>query len=177
MPKIIEDLKTKILIEAKRQIFTYGYINTTIRSVSKECGIAAGTIYNYYPSKDYLIAAFILEDWMALLEELKGITNQHNSVQAIKGIYLKLMVFNSYYEPLFREEGAKKSMSSVNDKWHKVLRMQLAEIIKDICFSSNGDVLFLPEYIAESLLAWSSEGRALKDIETIMNYFFKEKQI
>jgi AcrR family transcriptional regulator len=86
MPKIIDNLKEKILIEAKRQVFSCGYSETTIRSVAAECGIAAGTIYNYYPSKDYLIAAFILEDWMALLNELKGIANQYNSVQAIKGI-------------------------------------------------------------------------------------------
>jgi hypothetical protein len=65
-------------------------------------------------------------------------------------------------------------MYAVNDKWHKVLRMQLAEIIKDICLNSKIKSDFLPEFLAENLITWSSEGRAYLDIEAIMNYIFKE---
>ena len=64
MPKIIENIREALLVEAKRQIAERGYQNTTIRSVAKECGVAVGTVYNYFKSKDMLIASFILEDWI-----------------------------------------------------------------------------------------------------------------
>ena len=33
----------------------------TVRSVAAGCGVAVGTVYNYFSSKDMLIAAFMLE--------------------------------------------------------------------------------------------------------------------
>ena len=39
MPKIIEDLETRLLTEAKRQIKELGYGAMTVRSVAKACGV------------------------------------------------------------------------------------------------------------------------------------------
>ena len=63
MPKIIENLPEKLAEEARRQITESGYSAMTIRSVAKACGVGVGTVYNYYPSKDALVAQFMLEDW------------------------------------------------------------------------------------------------------------------
>ena len=56
MPKIIENLEKRLIAEAKRQIAESGYGATTIRSVAKGCNVGVGTVYNYFPSKDALIA-------------------------------------------------------------------------------------------------------------------------
>jgi len=58
MPKIIDGLQKQILKEAKYQIFKNGFSKMTIRSVAKACDIAVGTIYNYYPSKEFLTGFF-----------------------------------------------------------------------------------------------------------------------
>ena len=50
MPKIIENLRSQRLSEAKKQISERGYKNTTIRSVASGCGVAVGTVYNYFKS-------------------------------------------------------------------------------------------------------------------------------
>ena len=55
MPKIIENLESKLLEEAKRQIQESGYGAMTIRSVAKGCGVGVGTVYNYFPSKEALL--------------------------------------------------------------------------------------------------------------------------
>ena len=73
MPKIIENLREELLAEAKRQIAERGYKNTTIRSVAAECGIAVGTVYNYFPSKEMLVAAFMYEDWQAQLDAMEDV--------------------------------------------------------------------------------------------------------
>ena len=50
MPKIIENLKARLIAEAKRQIEEAGYGAVTIRSVASSCGVGVGTVYNYFPS-------------------------------------------------------------------------------------------------------------------------------
>ena len=64
MPKIIDNIREQLLSEAKRQMNEYGYESTTIRSVAQSCGIAVGTVYNYFSSKDMLIASSILQYWI-----------------------------------------------------------------------------------------------------------------
>ena len=64
MPKIIENLPQRLLEEARKQCEELGYSAMTIRSVAKGCGVGVGTVYNYYPSKDALIAEVVRTDWM-----------------------------------------------------------------------------------------------------------------
>ena len=42
MPKIIENVREQLLVEAKRQIAEYGYAKTTVRSVAAACGLGVG---------------------------------------------------------------------------------------------------------------------------------------
>ena len=67
MPKIIENLREKLLEEAKCQVMEQGYAAMTIRSVASACGVGVGTVYNYFSSKDMLVASFLLEDWLECL--------------------------------------------------------------------------------------------------------------
>ena len=58
MPKLLENIRTQLLAEAQKQVAERGYAKTTIRSVADACGIAAGTVYNYFSSKEMLVASF-----------------------------------------------------------------------------------------------------------------------
>ena len=51
MPKIIENIREKLLEEARRQVMEEGYEAMTIRSVAGACGVGVGTVYNYFSSK------------------------------------------------------------------------------------------------------------------------------
>ena len=51
MPKIIENIREKLLEEARRQVMDQGYSTMTIRSVASVCGVGVGTVYNYFESK------------------------------------------------------------------------------------------------------------------------------
>ncbi|MBQ3897679.1 MAG: helix-turn-helix transcriptional regulator, partial [Clostridia bacterium] len=63
MPKIIANLEDTIIEQANIQLFEKGYSDMTMRSVAEACGIAVGTVYNYYKSKDMMVAKIMLRDW------------------------------------------------------------------------------------------------------------------
>ena len=50
MPKIIDEAREKILSAAKHTLLGQGYSVLSLRGVARQCGIAVGTIYNYFES-------------------------------------------------------------------------------------------------------------------------------
>lgn len=51
MPKIIENVREKIIEVAYNLFIQDGYEQVKTGKIAKECGIAAGTLFNYFPTK------------------------------------------------------------------------------------------------------------------------------
>ena len=83
MPKIIEHLEERLVEEARRQAETGGYTAMTIRSVAKNCSVGVGTVYNYFPSKDALTAAFLLRDWKECIRAIHQVGQQAQSCDEV----------------------------------------------------------------------------------------------
>lgn len=172
MPKIIENVREMLLDEAKRQIRENGYKDTTIRSVAGACGVGVGTVYNYFPSKDMLIATFMLEDWQVCLTQMKALP-QNDPESTMVGICNVLQSYMCQYQSLFADSDAAKVFSSAFTQRHRLLRMQIAEVIYPACeCSSVDDKAFLAEYIAESLLTWTVAGKSYSDLLPILKMLF-----
>ncbi len=173
MPKIIENVRELLLDTAKEQIRLQGYRKTTIRSVASACGLGVGTVYNYFKSKDMLIAAFVLEDWQECLNEMKS----HSSADcqaALKGIYLSLQRFIQKHQALFSDSDAAKVFAVVFSERHKQLRDQLATILSPACDQSKAEnKTFLAEFIAEALLTWTVEGKPFKELSSTIGLLLK----
>jgi len=167
MPKIIENVRELLLDTAKKQIEERGYANTTIRSVAGECGLAVGTVYNYFRSKDMLIATFVVEDWNSYLSDIRG-ANLSDPRMALHNIYDALIHFSEKHRSLFSDPEAAKVYSAVFSERHKTLRSQISEIIAPLCPAESGD--FTAEFVAESLLTWTVAG---KDFDSIFNILEK----
>lgn len=172
MPKIIENVREMLLAEAKRQIGENGYANTTIRSVAGACGVGVGTVYNYFSSKDMLIATFMLEDWQICLTEMKALPSTDPEYM-IKGICKALQSYIGKYQSLFADSDATKVFASVFSERHKQLRAQIAEIVYPVCAQSSvEDKTFLAEYIAEALLTWTVAGKSFADLLPLLKLLF-----
>lgn len=70
MSRLIENPKELILSAAKQLASDEGLTQINMRTVAKECGIALGTIYNYYPTKMDLIIAIIESFWAECFSSL-----------------------------------------------------------------------------------------------------------
>ncbi len=158
MPKIIPNVREQLLNEARKQIAEQGYGKTTIRSVANACNLGVGTVYNYFKSKDMLIATFMAEDWKKCIADIERQSlDDHKTV--LQCIYNALIDFITRYQPLFRDSDAEKVFAAAFAERHKQLRDQLVELILPICKQSSvPDKKFLAEYIAESLLTWTVAG-------------------
>ncbi len=167
MPKIIENVREQLLAIAKKQIEERGYANTTIRSVAGECGLAVGTVYNYFKSKDMLIASFMVEDWNGHLSELRD-SDLSDAGKALRTIYDALNNFSERHKALFSDPDAAKVFSAVFSERHKTLRSQISELILPLCPDIDAD--FTAEFVSESLLTWTVAG---KDFESIFNILIK----
>ena len=165
MPKIIENVKEALLTEAKKQITERGYKATTIRSVASECGVAVGTVYNYFPSKDMLIACFLLEDWLTVVKELNSLP-KNDSHDFLFEIYSQLRSFAKRHYTLFKDEEAAKVYHSAFSDRHTLLCSQLSEMIFPLVKSDNPE--FTSDFIAESLLTWTMAGRDFEEIYSVI---------
>ena len=168
MPKIIEDLEEKLLAEARRQIEESGYGAMTVRSVAKSCGVGVGTVYNYFPSKDDLVATYMLADWktcIAAIEAVSTYSDSHKNV--VRCIHDQLLRYAQRHAALFRDEAAAAGFAGAFGPRHARLRQQLAAPLRKFCDSD-----FAAEFIAESLLTWTMAGKSLDEICTMTDRLF-----
>ena len=168
MPKIIENLKQRLLTEAKEQIAQHGYECVTIRSIAQGCGVGVGTVYNYFPSKETLIATFLLEDWQDCLTQIQSVAACSQTPQPVlQCMYDQLTGFACRYEAVFRSESARSVFSGSFSQNHRLLRTQLAQPLQSFCHDD-----FTALFVAESLLIWSMEGKSFPEIYNLLKKLF-----
>ncbi len=168
MPKIIENLKDRLLAEARLQLEQGGYEAVTIRSIAKGCGVGVGTVYNYFPSKEALIATHLLEDWQERVRTIQLVADRSDTPQPILWcIYEQLVDFARCHLAIFSSEAAASSFAGSFSQYHDLLRSQLAGPLQRFCSSDFG-----AHFIAESLLTWSMHGKSFDEIYEILKKLF-----
>lgn len=168
MPKIIEALEGTLIAEAKKQIEENGYGAVTIRSIAKGCGVGVGTVYNYFPSKDALIATHLLEDWKLCLHTIASVAAYAESPRPVlRCIYDQLNAFSNRHQAIFRDEAAAANFSGSFSRYHSLLRDQLAQPLERFCGNA-----FTAQFVAESLLTWSMAGKSFDEIYEILKKLF-----
>lgn len=164
MPKIIENLPERLAEEARRQVEESGFSAMTIRSVAKSCGVGVGTVYNYYPSKEALVASFMLDDWKDCVKAIHSCAATAQELEPVLGIiHEKLTLFMEQYGPIFRDESAAVSYTGSTSRYHGILRSQLADPIRKFCRDD-----FTAEFIAEAMLTWTVAGKAFDELKTVL---------
>ncbi|MBI4769852.1 MAG: TetR/AcrR family transcriptional regulator [Chloroflexi bacterium] len=67
-----EDRKDSIQAAARRVFFQYGFRRATVDRIAGEAGVAKGTVYLYFESKETLLAHLLLEGLNLLLQRLEA---------------------------------------------------------------------------------------------------------
>ena len=159
MPKIILNLRENILKESKNILKTESYDKLTVRRVASRCGVAVGTVYNYFPSKEMLTAGVMLDDWMKTLEEMKKTAAEAISpMDGLNGFYASLLSFIAEYSETWDQYRARGGRADSPYR-HHILVGQIADVIRTLLDRFGGVFCVrLPEFLAENLLILASEG-------------------
>ena len=168
MPKIIKDLEKKLIEEAKQQINDVGYGATTIRSIATACGVGVGTVYNYFASKEDILAAYMLEDWKNCITAINAVSLYSTApAPVVQCIYDQLQAYEQRHTSVFKDEAAIASFAGGQSRYHALLCNQLAQPLRKFCQDD-----FTALFIAESLLTWSMTDRRFEDIYSIIQKLF-----
>ncbi|MBK5242448.1 TetR/AcrR family transcriptional regulator [Clostridium sp.] len=112
MPKVIENLRETIILEAKNILLTQSFKELSIRELAKSCNIGTGTFYNYFSTKEKLVVEIFRGDWKKvsnLVDELK--ITEEPCKEKFRKIYVSMGMFVANYIPIFYE----MTMLSGND--------------------------------------------------------------
>lgn len=99
----MEDKKTVIFNGGKELFRSKGFKETNVSDITKAVGIAVGTFYNYYPSKEKLFLEIFLEENVKLKKSIMdSIDVQDDPLQLLKKLFaLNIVGMNS--NPILRE--------------------------------------------------------------------------
>jgi AcrR family transcriptional regulator len=109
MPRAIEHASSDILIKTRLLLTEHGFVNLNMRTIAAACGMATGTIYNYYKAKDEIVHAVMLEDWRKMLERIDarcGAACGEDPVEKLREIYGELQVFFAAFRDVWMEMAA-----------------------------------------------------------------------
>ena len=154
MPKIIEDLRDSFLREARSMLQQDGGKSLTMRNVAARCHVAVGTVYNYFTSKDELMAHVMLEDWQCAMAEMQRRAEAATDVLAgLQGGFEALAAFAALYRAAWSNETLSGEAFFNISKRHELLIGQLTGVVAPLLhrFGAAWDE-YLPVFLAETLL-------------------------
>ena len=155
MPKIIEELREKILAAARKRLLLEGYSALSLRGIAQDCSIAVGTIYNYFKDKNTLIASVMLGDWLEALEKMdRSCAQARTAAEGYVGIYTAIRDFSRIYQEVWAQFAQTGGSSGEIGQRHLMLRNQLVErIVPLLERTGHGDLADAAPILAETVLA------------------------
>lgn len=112
MPKVIADIRERILQKGKEMLLQGDYADFNLRNLAKSCELGLGTFYNYFANKEDLAYHIFKNDWTLTIGLVESIDSSIIPLeQMLKSLYFSLETFIGRYMRIFREMsegGAKK---------------------------------------------------------------------
>ncbi len=143
-----------------RELFSQkGFKDTNVAEIMKACGMATGTFYNYYPSKEHLFMAIFIDENTRLKRQILSTLNMKAEPIEV----MREMTMKNYQgmmeNPILKEWYNREVFQKIEKNWRE----------------ENGlDHLdFLYDSFVELVRQWQAEGKMRSDIspEMIMVIF------
>ena len=81
--------REEIIQAAKKLIIEKGYRKTSVEDITNEVGIAKGSFYTYFKSKDYLMETLLIEKLGSRSETVKGIIDSGEKFEDVIREYVE----------------------------------------------------------------------------------------
>jgi AcrR family transcriptional regulator len=155
----MEDKKADIFSCGKELFSSKGFKDTNVSDITKMAGMAVGTFYNYYPSKEKLfLEIFQNENVMLKQSIMKVVDLDEDPVKLVKKL-LSLNISGMNSNPILREWYNRDAFSKIEQQY----REENGVAKYDFVYNS----------IFEFVNQWQVQGKIRKDIdgELILAFF------
>ena len=126
MPKRIEGIKDNIIESARARLLTGRLTLFSLRGIAEDCGIAVGTIYNYFRDKEEIMAHVMARDWVreraSASEKLK---EAGSFADGILLICAAVRHFTSVYEKVWESSPTGATFGAHYRERHRMLTGQI----------------------------------------------------
>jgi TetR/AcrR family fatty acid metabolism transcriptional regulator len=99
------DRRAVILDAALRTFVRRGYPDTKVAEIASEAGVAEGTLYNYFASKEDLLLALFDEKWGWIIDEIRKkisrLNDPNRKLKAIFSLVVRMFKKNRQLAELF----------------------------------------------------------------------------
>lgn len=154
MPKIIDEARARILRTARATLFERGYTGLSLRGLARDCGLAVGTIYNYFKDKDTLVATIMMEDWVQALAKMdEACARAADAAQGLAEMEDALEWFAGLYTSVWGQFARTGGSSGVINSRHGLLRGQIETRIRAMMERMKMQDTALAPLLAETVLA------------------------
>lgn len=148
------DKKADILNCGRELFISKGFKDTNVAEITKMAGIATGTFYNYYPSKDKLFMEIYLEENVKLKKSI------------MESVDLEADPINVMKEMMFLNLKGMRSNPILKEWYNKDV---FNKIEQSYCEENGLDYVdFLYDSFIEIVKNWQIEGKLRKDIDAEM---------
>lgn len=148
------DKKEEIYRCGKHLFSLKGFKDTNVAEIMKMAGMAAGTFYHYYPSKEALFLDIYNDENVALKKSImEGLDIDTDPMQVVRQM-LRLNLEGMNENPILREWYDRESFGKIEKKFREE--------------NGLGHVDFLYSSFIEIVRKWQAEGRMRRDIDAEM---------
>ena len=150
----MDNKKTQIYDSGKELFSLNGFKDTNVSDITKKAGVAVGTFYNYYSSKEKLFMDIFLDENVKLKKSCLQSIDLNNSPLEVVRQMLGLNVQGMKANPILRE-------------WYnRSVFIRIEQIYREENGLENFDFLYDSFY--EIILKWQEEGKMRRDIDSKM---------
>ena len=182
MPKNLNNVKEDILLVTRELLKETGYSDLNIRKIASQCGVATGTVYNYYSSKNEIIVEILLNEWNLMLRRID------QSTKASPKVIDKLEVmFNELNNFMINVHGvwfqshpvsnaSNMNVNSIKEK-KNFLRHQLSEKIYSFITIDkihNAEAIDICDIISSILISYSNDNFGFSKLRLSLTALVKE---
>ena len=176
MPKIIENVRERIIEEAKKEIQEIGYEGMTIRGIAKALNIGVGTLYNYFENKEAVVGAYMVEEWHITYNAIdEKVRTLDHPMDRCEVIYTEIEAFVKAHKTLFFDKEAKRAFATSYLTRHGMLVRLLHGYLEKSCekYAVNYTP-YISDFLIENILNMVMAGIPFATFKEIIKPIFKD---
>ncbi len=155
MKRTVKDpeVRRKEILTAAEELFkNHGYVNTTVEAIIQRVGVAKGTFYYYFKSKENILDALVHEIVDQRYEEYKKIADD-SKIRAIDKMRLMLRGDNQFSEKEnnLMENLHRPENRELHERINIEIVLKIAPVFAEVIEQGKKESVFNVEYPLETL--------------------------